>query len=245
MRRNPINIELLEVEEAGVKTGCSDWLPSREREMQPGGFAAPQSHEDWSNAPAITTQDVYRLAVELAQMREQISQQLTEIQQKLSQRKEPRWRWHRTKPARKDTGQRVLPFLPTDLSPISDAIENSKVIFNRPPDPSDDLALRCSQETWRRAIKILTDHALSVWEKAKTVIRSPVISAGPDGSVDLYWTAEPYGLLLNVPADPTQPATYFGDDATNPDSNRTSGKLNSSKLIDPGVLMWLAHTAEQ
>ena len=138
-----------------------------------------------------------------------------------------------------------MPFLPTDLSPISDAIENSKVIFNRPPDPSDDLALRCSQETWRRAIKILTDHALSVWEKAKTVIRSPVISAGPDGSVDLYWTAEPYGLLLNVPADPTQPATYFGDDATNPDSNRTSGKLNSSKLIDPGVLMWLAHTAEQ
>ena len=245
MRRNPISIELLEVEEPGEKTGCSDWLPSGEREMQPVGFAAPQSHEDWSKAPAITTQDVYRLAVELAQMRKQISQQLNEIQQKLSQRKEPRLRWRRTKPDRKDTSQRVLPFLPTDLSPISDAIENSKIIFNCTPDPSDDLALACSHETWRRAIKILTDHTLSVWEQTKLVIRPPVISAGPDGSVDLYWTAAPYGLLLNVPANPEQPATYFGDDATNPDSNRTSGKLDSSKPIDLGVLMWLAHTAER
>lgn len=241
MKRNRIDFDTLQEEEPGVRTGQSAWLPCRE--MQPIGFAAPHSQEDWSKAPAITTQDVYRLAVELAQMREQISQQLTEIQQKLSQRKEPRLRWRRTKPARKDAGQRILPFLPTDLSPISDAIENSKVIFNRPPDPSDDLALTCSQETWRRATKILTDHALSVWEKAKVVIRSPVISAGPDGSVDLYWTAAPYGLLLNVPADPTQPATYYGDDATNPDSNRTSGKLDSTRLIDPGVLMWLAHTA--
>jgi hypothetical protein len=243
MRRNLIDFDTPQLEEPDVRAGRSAWQPCRE--MRPIGFPASRSQEDWSKAPALATQDVYRLAVELAQMREQISQQLTEIQQRLSQRKEPRLRWRKTKPYRKNAGQRVLPFLPTDLSPISDAIENSKVIFNRPPDPSDDLALTCSQETWQRAIRILTDHALSVWEKAKAVIRSPVISAGPDGSVDLYWTAAPYGLLLNVPADPTQPATYFGNDAANPDSNRTSGKLDSTRLIDPGVLMWLAHTAEQ
>ena len=242
MKRNPIDFDTLQVEERGGRTRRSGWLPCRE--MQPIGFAAPHSQEDWSKAPAIASQDVYRLAVELAQMREQISQQLAEIQQKLSQRKDPRLRWRRTKPASKDAGQRALPFLPTELSPISVAIENSKVIFSRPPDPSDDLALKCSQETWRRATKILTDHALSIWEKAKLVIRSPVISAGPDGSVDLHWTAAPYGLLLNVPADLAQPATYYGDDAKNPDSNRTSGKLDSTGLIDPGVLMWLAHTAE-
>ena len=135
--------------------------------------------------------------------------------------------------------------MPAELSPVADAIENSKEVLNRPPDPSDDLSLRCSQEAWHRATKILIDHALSIWEKAKVVIRPPVIAAGPDGSVDLYWTAAPYGLLLNVPADPKQPATYYGDDATNPDSNRTSGKLDPTKPIDMGVLMWLAHTAEQ
>ena len=135
--------------------------------------------------------------------------------------------------------------MPTELSPIAKAIEHSKGIFNRPPDPSDDLALICSQEAWQRAAKILTDHALSIWEKAKVAIRPPVISAGPEGSVDLYWTAAPYGLLLNVPADPKQPPTYYGDDAANPDSNRTCGKLDPTKPTDIGVLMWLAHTAEQ
>ncbi|MBI2925244.1 MAG: hypothetical protein HYY24_06015 [Verrucomicrobia bacterium] len=138
-----------------------------------------------------------------------------------------------------------MPFIPAELARIADAIENSRVIFNRQPDPSNDLALVCSQDTWQRATKILVDHALSVWEKTKLAIRPPVISAGPGGSVDLYWTAAPYGLLLNVPANPKQPATYYGDDAANPECNRTSGRLESTRPVDPGVLMWLAHTAEQ
>jgi len=138
-----------------------------------------------------------------------------------------------------------LPTLPRALSSIAERIRNSQVIFNRPADPSDELVLTCSKETWQRAIEILVAHAISVWKNARAVTEPPVISAGPDGSVDLYWTAAPYGLLLNVPADPNQPATYYGDDATNPDSNRTSGKLDSTKPTDPGVLMWLAHTAQR
>lgn len=243
MRRNLINPDPLEVEELGGQTGWSGWKSCRE--IQPAGFPVHHSHEDWTEAPAITTQDVARLAVEIAKMREQFSQQLSEIHQKLSQGKEQFFGSRRAKRTAKDASQGVLPFLPTDLSPISDAIDRSKVIFNRPQDPSDDLGLTCSQETWQRAIRILTTHALSVWQNAKGVIRPPIISAGPDGSVDLYWTAAPYGLLLNVPADPKQPATYFGDDATNPDSNRTSGMLDSIKPIDLGVLMWLAHTAQR
>jgi hypothetical protein len=154
-------------------------------------------------------------------------------------------RLRKTKPLRRFGGQGVLPFLPTELSSIADAIEKSKVIPNHPLNPSDEFELTCSQETWRRAIKVLTDHALSVWEKARIVIRPPRISVGPDGSIDLYWTAAPYGLLVNVPADPNEPATYYGDDAANPDSNRTSGNMNPTKPIDIGVLMWLAHTSEQ
>jgi hypothetical protein len=126
-----------------------------------------------------------------------------------------------------------------------DAIENSRTIVTRQPDPSDDLTLACSQETWQRASKILIEHALAVWGKINMVIRAPAISAGPDGSVDLYWTAAPYGLLVNIPLDPKQPATYFGDDATNPDANRTSGTLDPTKPTAVGILMWLAHTADQ
>lgn len=240
MKKMPINPEDSEVDPRVKKAHCSDWTPPH-REMQPTGFAAPHLREDWSAAPAIPIKDVYQLAGELTEMRERISQQLIEIQQRLSQFKKPCSR--STRPTRKNADQGVLALLPGELSPISDAIESSKEIFSRPPDPSDELVY--SQETWQRAIKLLIAHALSIWEKAKIAIRPPVISAGPDGSVDLYWTAASYGLLLNVPTDPHQAPTYYGDDTANPESNRISGKLDPTKPTDIGVLMWLAHTAEQ
>lgn len=231
---------MLELDEPSERTGSFDWPPCRE--MQPVGFAVPHRHEDWTMSLARTKQE---LAVELAKMREQLSEKLSEIQQTLSQGKEASVRRRKAQQAGIQVGQRRLPSLPRALSAISQEIRNSQMIFNRPADPSDDLALTCSQETWQRAIGILAAHAISVWKNARAVIRPPVISVGPDGSVDLYWTSAPYGLLLNVPADPKQPATYYGDDATNPDSNRASGKLDSTRVVDPGVLMWLAHTAEQ
>jgi len=244
MKRNRLYPESSELDEVTEGGGCSDWTLPR-RGMQPAGFAIHDSHEDWFKTPAVRTLDVARLAAEVAQMREQFSRAFSEIEQRLSQGREPRFRSRRTKPTRSDADQKVLPLIPTELSPIADAIETSKTIFRRRPDPSDDLALACSPETWQRATKLLISHALSVWERAKLAIRPPVISAGPEGSVDLYWTAAPYGLLLNVPADPKQPPTYYGDDAANPDTNRACGKLDPTKPIDIGVLMWLAHTAEQ
>ena len=244
MKGTPLKADSLDLDELSEEASCSDWLLPR-RGVQPLGFPVQHSHEGMSKAPAVTIHDVVRLAAEVAQMRAQFSRVLSEIKQKLSVRKEPQLSSRRTRLARRAAGQSVLPFIPTELSPIADAIENSRGIFNLQADPSADFALACSRETWQRATKILIDHALSIWDKAKVAIRPPVISAGPDGSVDLYWTAAPYGLLLNVPADPQQPATYYGDDTANSDSNRTSGKLDPTKPIDIGILMWLAHTAEQ
>jgi len=228
------------LDESPEGIGCPDWsLP--EREIQPTGFPIRHSHEAFSKASAVTTLDVARLAAEVAKMRAHFSQALAEIEGKLSLGKGLRSR--RARPAQKH--QTDLPFIPTELSSIAEVIENSKAIFNRRVDASEEFGLFCSQKTWKRATQLLLVHALSNWERAKVVIRAPLISAGPDGSVDLYWSAAPYGLLLNVPADPKQPATYFGDDATNPDSNRISGKLDSAKPTDSGILTWLAHTAEQ
>lgn len=244
MRGTPLKADSLELDESPEEASCSDWqIPPRG--VQPLGFPIQHSHQGLSKAPAVMMHDVARLAVEVAQMRAQFSRALSEIEQKLSLGKEPRLPSRRTTLARRSAEQPVLPFIAPELALIADAIENSKVIFNRQPDPTDDFALVCSHETWQRATKILFDHALSIWEKLTVAIRPPVISAGPEGSVDLYWASDPHGLLLNVPADPKQPATYFGDDATNPDSNRTSGKLDPTKPIDIGILMWLAHTSER
>ena len=230
----------LQLEESPEGIGCLDWsIP--QREVQPTGFPFRHSHEVFQKASAVTPQDVARLAAEVAKLRTQFSQALAVIEGKLSLGSGSRS--PKAKFVRKF--QSDLPLIPAELSPIAEAIEKSKVIFTRQVGPDEDSGLECSKETWKRATKILLNHGLVIWKTANVVIRSPAISAGPDGSVDLYWTAAPYGLLLNVPADPEQPATYFGDDATNPDSNRTSGKLDSTKPTDIGILMWLAHTAEQ
>jgi hypothetical protein len=240
MRRTLLKPDLLEPDEFVQETSCPDWSVPR-REVRPVGFSTPDLDEGVFDAPVATVQHLAQLADEIAQMRAQLSRVLAQVKQRLVLRKAPRL---------PSSGERsiqsvALPFVPREMSPILVAIENSETIVDRQPDPSDDLPLVCSRETWQRATRILIDHALSVWERIKVVIRPPIISAGPDGSVDLYWTAAPYGLLVNVPADPKQPATYFGDDATSPDSTHTSGKLDPTKPIDVGVLMWLAHTAEQ
>jgi hypothetical protein len=234
--------DLLEFDESSEAAICSGWP---QREVRPPNFPVRHAHEDLPEARTITVQQVVRLATDVAQMRAQFSKALTKIEQQLSHHRGPRLASRGGRLPRRSAGQTALPLVPKELSPILDAIENSKAIVNCQPDPSDDLPLACSHETWQRATRILIDHALAVWVKIKVVIRAPTISAGPEGSVDLYWTSAPYGLLINIPPDPKQPATFFGDDATNPDATRTSGMLEPAKPIDVGILMWLAHTADQ
>lgn len=135
--------------------------------------------------------------------------------------------------------------LPMPLSYLYETIEKSREIVNRPKDTIDEMGGVCAQETWQRAVDILTAHARKVWLYARVKIRCPIITPGPKGSVDLYWPPCPYGLLLNVPADIEGPITYYGDDAENLDSNATSGKIEPIKEIDAGVLAWLAHMEEK
>lgn len=138
----------------------------------------------------------------------------------------------------------ILAF-PRALSSISKAIEKSREIMSRPQDPSDDLGPVFAEQTWCRAVDILTAHAKWVWKNTRIKVKPPVILDGPKGSIDIYWEPAPYGLLLNVPANPEEPATYYGDDAKNPDSNHTSGKIDPKKLVDPGVLAWLAYMGQK
>jgi hypothetical protein len=40
----------------------------------------------------------------------------------------------------------------------------------------------------------------------------PYIQPGPAGSVDLHWKTSERELLINVPADPAESITFYGDD---------------------------------
>ncbi len=40
----------------------------------------------------------------------------------------------------------------------------------------------------------------------------PNILPAPDGSIDLNWDSENINLLINVPADPSQVVSFYGED---------------------------------
>ncbi|MBN2559966.1 MAG: hypothetical protein JXQ75_03440 [Phycisphaerae bacterium] len=150
--------------------------------------------------------------------------------------------WRLTETARPTREEHSLT-LPPALAAVAQAVRDSHSIVEREAEWDEEQAevLTCSEDTWRHAMEILVLHAKTVWYERGVVVNVPTISAGPEGSVDLYWTAEPYGLLLNVPADADESPSYYGDDRENPDTNRTSGKLKPGAVVDPGVLMWLVH----
>jgi len=104
----------------------------------------------------------------------------------------------------------VMP-LPTELSPIGTAIERSRCILDLLDDWDDEGAPAISKATWGRAVGWLSANALSLWTDHHVVTVAPIMSAGPEGSVDVHWKDGRRQLLVNVPADASQPVEFFGD----------------------------------
>jgi len=122
--------------------------------------------------------------------------------------------------------------LPAELRHISQAIHTSRELLALKDE--DDLPL-FDESTWTRAATFLAEHALWLFQQRKRVIAAPRISPGPNASIDLHWEAENYELLINIRADPSQPAGSYGDD---------KGRLNIKGTLDlsaynEGLLSWL------
>ncbi len=84
-------------------------------------------------------------------------------------------------------------------------------------------------------------HAVSFVRNTLTVTRSirrvpvPEILPADEGSIDVYWKTDTYELLVNIPADVTELATFYGDDF---------GRLTIEGTFDPtktnlGIITWL------
>ncbi len=226
----------------GQLQNCPGWnFPLRE--TLPAGFNIHSTRATQEPKAFVTPLELGQLVSAIILMREQISQLRDDLENRIPKKPAKSTRTARSRENQGTGDQGKLPLVPSELAIISDAIEASRVIYHAQQSSDDEPGLICSERTWRRAAKTLMDHALAIWEKARLVVKVPMISAGPDNSVDIYWTSAPYGLLLNVPSDEKKPTTYFGDDSTNSNSNQTSGQLVPAKRLDMGILMWLAHTA--
>ena len=91
-----------------------------------------------------------------------------------------------------------------------------------------------SLDTVDRAIEFAATQARVLRDFARC-LPMPEIGAGPDGSIDLHWKLPSRELLVNIPADANEVATYYGDDYK---TQKIRGSVNARNL-NWGIAEWL------
>jgi len=119
---------------------------------------------------------------------------------------------------------------------IDETVRSSTWILDLSHDWDEEGSPAYSAETWDRAVKFLRNQASWLRQHLCITLEAPRILPGPHGSIDLHWDTDGYELLVNIPANPETPVSFYGDDR---------GKISIKGTLDPstynrGLLMWLA-----
>jgi hypothetical protein len=117
---------------------------------------------------------------------------------------------------------------------IWDAIESSKYILELENDWDGEGGQTYSEETWKRATGLLSRYATQMWQVFGRLMDAPKILPGPDGSIDIHWKSANSEMLVNLPADPSELASFYGDDYG---SARIKGSFDPD-ILNLGLLSW-------
>lgn len=129
--------------------------------------------------------------------------------------------------------------VPPPLAPLADEIERSRQILDLEDNFDGEGSPAYSLDTWERATRFLLANAVFAFECLDIVPPVPDITPGPQGSIDIFWQSRSQELLLNVPADPSARASYYGDDR---DASVMKGWLTTEDRSSTLLLLlyWLA-----
>lgn len=121
---------------------------------------------------------------------------------------------------------------------LEQVITESRSLLDLADDWDGNGSPRVSESAWARAMKFLRRYARMAHDSFGRNVESPKIGPGPDGSIDLHWESQDFEILVNVPADPSQMAEFYGDDY---------GHASIKGRFDPegsneGLLLWLMKT---
>lgn len=122
----------------------------------------------------------------------------------------------------------------TSTRDIEAAIEKSRRILDLKRGWDDEDALPCV-DAWRRATAFLRGQAEWAAQHMDFSLQAPEIMPLASGSIDLHWDTPDYELLINVPGDPKQPATFYGDDRGR---QHVKGTL-APDSVDEDLLQWI------
>jgi hypothetical protein len=107
--------------------------------------------------------------------------------------------------------QGVIP-QPSGSTELKDEIERAKKLIDSAENWDEEQGLLYSQATLERASAFLRMHADHLLRLYHLQLPVPRIGVGPDKSIDLHWKRKSSELLVNIPADPNELVTFYGDD---------------------------------
>lgn len=92
-----------------------------------------------------------------------------------------------------------------------------------------------TKETLYRAAEFVKKISFVLWRKTQKLISPPNILPGPDGSINVHWKSTKFDLLVNIPENPNESATFASDDY---EKNAVKGTFDQKK-INPALFYWL------
>jgi hypothetical protein len=116
-------------------------------------------------------------------------------------------------------------------------IHKAKALLELDDDWDEEGSPSYSSATVNRAIAFLSSHILQFWESYGIQLPIPNIGPGPEGSIDIHWKRPAWELLVNIPADVNQMASFYGDNYGN---QKIKGSLDPESF-NLGIVEWLAN----
>ena len=100
---------------------------------------------------------------------------------------------------------------PTE-SALRDVIESARWIVGLPDNWDEEGSIGYSKETFERVEQFVLRHASLGAETWGRCFTPPQIAPADHGSIDILWETESMQLLVNVPTDPTERISFYGED---------------------------------
>lgn len=109
---------------------------------------------------------------------------------------------------------------------IYEEILKSKYMLEFEDNWDDEGSKAYDIETWNRAISFLACNAQFFLSRYGEIIDTPIIAHSLNGSIDIYWKNKDFYLLINIPQNIEESATYYGKNLNTNEHAEGSKKLD-------------------
>lgn len=142
-------------------------------------------------------------------------------------------------PTSNDVVSTLTESVPVELTSVVDVMRRARHIIDLPPNWDGEDGIGCDEATWKRAFRIVVDHATNIWTRFQKVSCPYRVTPDLEGGLDIHWRSGQLELLMNVPPDADEVVAFFGNDRSKPTSCKTSGELAPGESVSLGVTSWL------